>query len=394
MEISKTWCSHLWNHQFIGPGGQVKPCCRFLKSQVPKNFQINKDNTSRKIFESEFMNSIRKKMLKGEKVKGCQRCYDEENSNKKLSLRQRYNNYEYINNNLNINKPQISYLELCFNNLCNLRCRMCNPYYSTNWNQDWFQLTGDSKTYKFNLNTKFLDIKSTGYNIRYIKMTGGEPFLIKEYEKILEQLVELGYSSRILLEYSTNITIKPSKKLIQLWKKFKSVEIALSLDGTSSIIEYIRFPTKWKQIQTNIKEIFNLSTDLNNIIYVTRPTVMIYNILNIPKTGKWVESMMNNYSKKANYIFEPTHLEFPKELSVTVFPKKIKQIIQEKLIRYSSSKNIKQVKYICNHMNRYDNSYLFPNFLKYTKKLDRIRKESFKKSCPELFNILKEHNFI
>ena len=395
MNKSNTWCSHLWNHQFIGPGGRVKPCCRFKSSYVPKDFIITKKRSSKDIFYSSFMNSIRKKMLNGEKIRGCERCYDEEKNNKSRSLRQIYNDDKFINQELNIYKPEIAYLELCFSNLCNLRCRMCNPNYSTNWNKDWNKLTGDNTCYSFDLDISKIDIESIASKIKHIKMTGGEPLLIKKYEYILEKLVKLGCASNIYLNYSTNLMVTPSKKLIKLWEKFKYIQIAFSLDGTYSIMEYIRFPTKWTKVEKNIKNFLNLSEYLN-IEYGIRPTIMVYNILDLPNIANWWKEQIDSCPKSEYYaksFFSPTHLAVPEELSITVFPKNIKKDIEKELKKHVNfdEKILNFFNHICNYMNSFDKSNLFPKFIEYTQKLDCIRKESFKNSCSKLYSILENN---
>ena len=71
---------------------------------------------------------------------GCVKCWQEEDGGKKLSLRQNYNrtigDIGYLHKDLQKDKPKITWLELSSQS-CNLSCRMCGPYYSTNWYKDW-----------------------------------------------------------------------------------------------------------------------------------------------------------------------------------------------------------------------------------------------------------------
>ena len=46
-----------------------------------------------------------------------------------------------------------------------------------------------------------------------VKMTGGEPFLIPEYYEILERIDEIGNAEGMWLNYSTNLTVSPKKRL-------------------------------------------------------------------------------------------------------------------------------------------------------------------------------------
>ena len=124
---NQTFCSSFWNHQMVGTTGEVKPCCRFAGMQKEhdlNNIPIND------IFNSNFMKDLRNKSLSGERIEGCKRCYEEQDSGKR-SLRQRVNankgTREY-----NLDDPKITYLELSISNDCNLACRMCSSRFSIN----------------------------------------------------------------------------------------------------------------------------------------------------------------------------------------------------------------------------------------------------------------------
>ena len=92
--MTDTWCSLAWNHHFIGPGGNCKPCCRFKGQCVPKDNNLNVDSLD-SLFHNKFMSDLRYKMLKGEKIEGCSKCYEEEDTGKRLSIRQNYNRQSF-----------------------------------------------------------------------------------------------------------------------------------------------------------------------------------------------------------------------------------------------------------------------------------------------------------
>ena len=78
--VTKTFCSVLWNHQMIDGTGRVKPCCRFLEDFRPKNHTLDNYKIE-EIFNSDFQNSLRERVLAGERLEGCRRCYEEEDNN-------------------------------------------------------------------------------------------------------------------------------------------------------------------------------------------------------------------------------------------------------------------------------------------------------------------------
>ena len=52
------------------------------------------------------MRNIRLKMLKGIRVPGCDKCYEEEDSNKRASLRQIYNRLDSLTKNIDPEEPR------------------------------------------------------------------------------------------------------------------------------------------------------------------------------------------------------------------------------------------------------------------------------------------------
>ena len=42
--MADTFCSIAWNHQFIGPDGNIKPCCRFVMPPDTKKTIKGKDS--------------------------------------------------------------------------------------------------------------------------------------------------------------------------------------------------------------------------------------------------------------------------------------------------------------------------------------------------------------
>lgn len=386
---SKTFCSQAWNHQFVGPGGRSKPCCRFRWPEVPKTNHLDHYDRLEDLFKDQFMTEVREKMTKGEELDGCRRCYDEEKAGKRQSLRQYYNKHTHINEELDTDNPQIAYLELSFDNTCNIRCRMCEPLYSTNWRKDWKALTGKEPFGRLSLDPKKL--KSVVPHLRHIKFTGGEPLLIKAYEELLEYAVELGVAKNIYLNYSTNLTIPASNKLIGLWEKFRYVEIAASLDGAGPVMEYVRFPTKWSDVEKVTEQMLSLSKVMD-VRSGVRSTIMIYNILDLPNIESWWKGQVDAYASKEygeKSWFNPAHLAFPDELSIRVLPEKDKELVKERL--WDKGLTVKSrlaMNHLCNYMFHESKEHLLPEFRRRTMILDELRGENFAKLVPEFSHLI------
>lgn len=395
--LNKTsWCSMPWMHQFIGPSGVVKPCCRFLMPKMEKTgvLSLNNEKKLDEIFFGNFMSDIRSKMIKNQKIKGCLRCYQEETSGKK-SLRERYNNNTALHPNqliANLDQPKIHWLELALSNECNLACRMCDSKYSWKWFEEEEEFYGKTFSKQKKVKANIDNIIPFLKNIKHIKFTGGEPLMIREHLIILDKLLELGNTKNIFLSYTTNLTVKPSLSLIKKWKQFKHIEIACSFDGTGKTWEFVRYPSQWKRVEKIIRYFFQLTHEMDCRIGL-RSTISVNNILGMPDSFRWwVE---NWYSYACPYIQEclfinPAHVTFPRFLSTTVLPKKYKDIIADKLNKklWEFSEKIKDsLKSQINYMLSKDDSQYLPELKRYTLHFDKKRGQNFFEVNPELTGI-------
>jgi hypothetical protein len=344
-------------------------------------------------------------MLTGKRHPGCMKCWQEEDSGKRLSIRQNYNRdidlLKDLHYDLDVDNPKITWLELSFNNRCNIRCRMCGPYFSTNWYQDWelvkeyipWQPADIPKYIKENPEPRTIDISKLDPilpNIRHLKMTGGEPFIMPEYKQILYKLIELDQAKHVYLNYSTNLTIMPKKELIELWSHFKHIEFATSLDGIGPVIEYVRHPTSFKTVEKVLQALMELSHSMP-IRVGTRPTITVYNILDVPTITNWWGEMMDKYYKEpfSNKAWiNHTHAALPDFLSLPILNWQCKDIVMKQLWDNGPTEKQKQNwNQLCNYMNSANLTHLIPQFIDFTNKLDNARRESFIKTVPEFSSL-------
>ena len=139
-----------------------------------------------------------------------------------------------------------------------------------------------------------------------IKFGGGEPLIIKYHHYLLNRLIEEGYAENIELEYSVNLTIFPPL-LFDLWKKFKVIRICASVDAYGIANDAVRYPSKWKTIEQNLKM---LDDSADNIIVFTSTTVSILTLEHYSDLMLWIKNQ--NYKKINRDIENPgtSHLVY------------------------------------------------------------------------------------
>lgn len=390
LKKNPSWCAKAWIHQFIDPTGRVKPCCRFWEKEGSNRLS---DKSFEKIFWGEWMDSIRSRMLKGEKIPGCQRCYEEEDSGKPFSLRQNYNRLLFAPDHyeVDLETPQIGYLELAISNDCNLKCRMCDSRYSKQWYDDEIKLTG--KTYAKEKSSK-VDIETFKPYIKdlfFLKFTGGEPLMTKDYFRFLDWVIEDGKPEDMKLNISTNCTIMPTEKHIKQWSQFKEIQLNLSLDATGPAAGYIRHPVGWDKIEKVVQEYMRLTSELPLVIGL-RSTVSLYNVMEMKEVYQWWQNQVEAFRvSPLQYYINPTHLTFPMFLSLQALPAQYKRMAEDSL--RSTNVKLKKVQnsidQLIQFMNLKDNSNLLNETKQYTLDLDKIRNENFSDTFPyykELFS--------
>jgi len=380
---NKTWCSLAWCHHFVGPGGYCKPCCRFKKNHVPDDHNL-KNKTLREIFNDEFMNELREKMLRGERIEGCSKCYEEEDANKRASLRQIHNNMNFLCDGINIDKPRVTFMESAFSNLCDLQCVMCSPFFSTSWSKQDLSEISDLVDEFDKVTIDIESVLDVIPDLIYMKFTGGEPLLINEYYKIIEERSKHPGFEDCVMNYSSNLMHFPSNRLIELWKKVKRVEVATSFDGVGKVIEYVRYPSKWDVVEKNLIKYIELS-NVMNIKVGMRSTIMIYNVMNLPEMTMWWSNNICEKLFSENSWYNPTHVASPGFLTLKVLPKKCKNIVKKKLwYQGENEKSLETFNHFCSYMFSEDHSHLLPVFKRYTRVMDK-RGITFQEICPELY---------
>jgi organic radical activating enzyme len=162
---------------------------------------------------------------------------------------------------------ELVFLDLKLGNICNLKCRICGSWSSSKWVAEELSYVNNSKDH---IARKWLkdgrwpresaqfweNLDELLPQIKYFEFTGGEPFLIQEHFDLLKRAVDKGVAHNIDIHYNTNSTTFP--KDYEIWKHFKHVQIAFSVDNTKERFEYERYGANWAETNINICKIVDL----------------------------------------------------------------------------------------------------------------------------------------
>lgn len=275
------FCYAPWAHLDINPQGHILPCCKYQTQPDEQRLDIQ-HNDLNEYLASDFLNNIKQTFEQDAWPAGCQRCQIEEQNGIK-SMRQ-----------LNDRRWKENYTDswvtasLAFGNTCNLKCISCGPASSSKWYEEYRQVYGQEvKPVKFFKNNFVQTLLDHAPNLVHMDIPGGEPFLsgVPEQHQLLTHYIKTGQSKNITLHYTTNVTVYPDRTWWELWKHFKQVEIQLSIDGVGKKNEYIRYPSTWEQVSSNVEKY--LQSRQSNLQLSVSHTVSAYNIYYLDEFFTW-----------------------------------------------------------------------------------------------------------
>jgi len=403
-----------------------------MEDGKPANF--GKD-TPMSAWNNDYMKSVRTTMLKGEVPASCTKCFKEESQG--VVSKRIWETVTWNRDDVDIPylieqtkedgtvPEELQYLDLRLGHTCNIKCVMCSPHDSSKWVKDWQkllpQIEDDNVKQQLQFDKANFDNKwhqkDTFWeemykqipNLKQVYFAGGEPLMIKEHKMFIEEIVRQGYQDKILLRYNSN-GLLVDDELLELWKKFKKVKFAISMDACGPRDEYIRFPTDFAQVE---KTLHMLDDSPDNIQTSLATAIQIFNIKHLPEFMKW--KIRSNF-KKLNRGTVPggvqmggglvnMHLLYiPTFLSIQILPPEDKLEVHRIFAEFKewlwenyrqdddfwkiNPYGWKRWDAVLKHMDAQDNSHLLPGFKEYVTKLDAIRGNSAKTVFPELAHLL------
>lgn len=415
--MSKTFCPLPFVHLATRPNGDVRVCCTAnasgagiddnkgagLVTEDGVNMNL-REHTVGQVWNSKFMRDTRLQLLNDQVPASCTKCFQEE-ANGITSKRQWET--EVWNSQLDMNAivrntavdgslpVNISYFDLRLGNMCQLKCVMCSPHDSSSWIKDWKlqypkyksielkQDQGWDSKYDYTWYQKgsFLDtMKQQAQFIKELYFAGGEPLLIPEHYKILQFMVDTGNAGNCMLRYNSN-GIELPDRLLELWSHFKEVRFNFSIDAVGDKNHYIRYPSDWDTIVTNLHILDNTP---DNIIVNIACAVQLLNIMYLPELAKW--KLSQNFNKihmhpKTNGDVGTHLVYFPSYLNIRVLPVELKEIAAKHIREFTD--NPRWLGFI-KYMMQEDWSTKLPSTIEYLETCDKTRGTNFRWVFPEL----------
>lgn len=389
----KFFCPAPWTHMYWQMNSP-SPC------HVIRNYQFNK--SPNEYINSEWLKNLKTDMLSGKAPDACVACRKQESLGLKSTRGAHWGYYNvgpepeyedmwFANRFKADTETDPFMIELRFSNLCNMKCRMCDETSSSEWAKEKIKnnipfisevspVSREKNISLVRIDSSYIEeLKDLALKSKYfrgIRLTGGEPFIIKEYYEYLDFLVQHNLNSKIDIELYTNCTVY-NPLFVDRLKQFRSINFVISIDSVGKAADYIRSGGDWATIKENAINFNKLAAPFN--IYFNT-AISSYALLNLEDHAKF---LMELYADNPNIQTKCYHVRLPTDLHFSrLFGDSRKVAIEkiEKAVEILNVPNFEifttELTKIKSHLleNLPDNPKLFYDF---TMKYDALRNDSF-----------------
>lgn len=323
------FCIRPFNSIFLNTHGDIRTCCK-IESKSSYNI---KNHSFKDFWQSDDRKKLAQSFLESKQPAECQQCWHDEERGFKSERQFANTEYGIIGNKspakyLSIlKKNDLDHPEdylLNITNLCNLKCYMCSGKLSS-------KLLVENNDLKIeSLNQNDYDISNNRLDdmieqiiknkVRVLTLQGGEPLINPKIINLLEKLSTKPTAQKIKIWITTNGTTY-SKKICDILMKFLEVKIIFSIDGVGRLNDYLRFPSDFNDIESNVTQ---YKKNLNNATYMITFTIQNINLLGVKD--------IVDFAYKNSIHLKLGILDNPKYLHLDVLPIKTKKKALEQLM--------------------------------------------------------------
>jgi hypothetical protein len=299
-------------------------------------------------------------------------------------------------------KTSITRLDVRFSNLCNAACLHCGAVASSKWYDEHYGFFGEEYSHKsaskWSLildehgrprpaNPRNTDdmpgfwrtLEEHKETINYVIILGGEPLIMPEHESLLNFFIHHGTSANVVLFYHTNLSVV-NKKLIDLWKKFKRVDLSVSIDDIGSNYELIRHGLSWNKLNSNIETLRDNGIELLNLSIC----YMIPNMLRLREIDEWYDS--KGYAKSMKFVHEPFYM------TVNSLPRSAREELININRSHGTTFALESANWIEQQIDQPGDPAACDQFVRFMDYLDKSRKQDWRSALKETADFLKRYD--
>jgi organic radical activating enzyme len=374
-KISPTFCLAKWKNVSMNlTSGFTHSCYHPPEHKIPLD---ELENNFTALHNTNEKKEERRKMLAGERPEGCSYCWKIEDAPGNHMSDRAYRTADVITDTSHLDimsNPDPanfdvipSYVEVNFSSVCNFKCSYCSPHLSNSWQKeiekfgpypttvphnsiDYFKQIGIMPILNRDENpyvTAFWKWWPDLYpQLKYFRMTGGEPLLDVNTYKVLEHIAD-NPRPDLNLAITTNFCV--DKKLINKFnntiskikdnKSLAHFMLFISCDAYGKKAEYIRHGMDFEYLQDNVDNFLANNSSNAGITFI-----MTINSMSITSLRQFIDKMVIGMQEKhvtdiQKIWFDTPILHSPAWQSVQLLPLRYRDILRSD-IEYFKNKLI------------------------------------------------------
>ncbi len=417
--ISPTACGAKWFQTTLHLFNGNTQSCHHVKSHRVPLKELKKTPAS--LHNSRTKMAVRSQMLKGRQVDECRYCWDIEKvggvSDRQIKSSAGWS-FPLLKKDVfesQVARAVPTYLEVAFDNVCNLKCIYCSPVYSSSWHKEVVEFGAYPTSRRFNNLQQFkIDRmaplekeKAQVYRdtfwkwwpqlktkLHHLRVTGGEPLLSPDLWKLLNALKAEKFPDLIFSINSNMMTPTPTFKrfcddLGQIQKNITKVILFCSIDSVGAQAEYLRNGLNEKLFYENLELLLSGSERPMHVSFMI--TVSALSLSGLADLFLKISALKKKYPRH-EIDFDTPYLRNPAHLSVLVLPSRFEKYLDRALdvLRREGFSEVHQQKIMRIKSFWRENGYkgvtrfrLRRDFKIMLKEHDRRRKTDFKSTFPE-----------
>lgn len=292
-------------------------------------------------------------MLRNERPTECQYCWNMEDLGKLSDRHYRSGepwasaDYATIKNSTGLEDDVVpTYVEVNFNNACNLRCSYCSPQFSSSWadevnrlggyptarvHNDPSHFTGNRKPIPARESNPYVDAFwewwPTLYpQLEHFRMTGGEPLMDRNTYRVFDYVLEHP-SPKLHLNVTSNFSVEDAlfEKYLGYVKRLCTTDLEhfmqyVSLDSSPGPqAEYIRHGMDAERVVRNVDRYLTEAPYRNSLTFIV--TMNNLSVTGFREYMEWILHLRKAHSKTYQRVwFDTPVLRQPQWQSLQLLP--------------------------------------------------------------------------
>ena len=305
------------------------------------------------LHNTEHKKQQRRLMLSGQRPAECQYCWNMEDLGELSDRHYRSGepwaavDFEQIRNSTGDEDDVIpSYVEVNFNNACNLKCSYCSPQFSSSWADEanrygaWPTATPHNAPEHFTGSRRVIPAREHNPyveafwqwwpqlypRLRHFRMTGGEPLMDRNTYRVFDYVLAAPHPE-LHLNVTSNFSVEPAlfEKYLDYVKRLCNTQIEhfmqyVSLDsGNGFQAEYIRHGMSADRVVANVNQYLTEVTQRNSLTFII--TMNNLSVSGFRELMEWILRLRENYSKTYQRVwFDTPVLRQPAWQSLQILP--------------------------------------------------------------------------